>query len=762
MSNKPGNNNRGGNRDGKSEWKYERRGRNSESQKNSDESYHAYVTRQTARGSLLRPRSLVTDLGLNKNLTQNETEEILEGQYQLAKSRRNHAWIKTLRWEAKSIQLYSDSWIDFHLPATTRESKPKKPTKPAREYDGSTMCRDFRLDRDPSIPVTKSDAAADVTETVIVVENAAKAPSSSVDVAEKAESLPLGKSCSTSSQPETVSVDPMDVSASDDPGPEKELRITVQLPAVEQSTSGSSKTTTRRKNRVRRAVEFEVPSSVPSKRQRLSVENPADQLTVTVLPKVGWSPCPFPGCTTRDRKIKRHVFCQHLPGIFNDSPKVDTASLNKQRLASLESLAKGILGPSGTVMQLVDTVNRSFRMPRQCQIMPEQATQMAELCQHAGWDVPTKFDLHPVSSAAALIHWRCLSILMYKLTDQQRNEFRNSGLLSSEHIVDDVVTEEMPLMDDMSVIDECGPSDESDDNASSDVNNNIPVATSTSSAPSTVTGPPVLQAMDSHFHLDRTAVMIWNSSWNKTPEDLINYIPGRFTPSLPVDVYRGVAVYSEPRNYPDNLSLGKNWTAAVGVHPKHVNELNDERFSVLQRLLDSPSVSALGEIGLDHTVPLDRWRTQEKVLVRVLSLAKVSRPIVLHLRGPPTDRYGLGVSARCMQLLQKTVSPRQFIHLHCFSGDSELVSDWLAEFPNVYFGFTYMVSNFSAAQLEGLRKVPRDRILVETDSPYFGKDDVNTPAYIGDVAKVVADRLGTPVEELLELTLRNGRELYDF
>ena len=50
-----------------------------------------------------------------------------------------------------------------------------------------------------------------------------------------------------------------------------------------------------------------------------------------------------------------------------------------------------------------------------------------------------------------------------------------------------------------------------------------------------------------------------------------------------------------------------------------------------------------------------------------------------------------------------------------------------------------MVSNFSAAQLEGLRKVPRDRILVETDSPYFGKDDVNTPAYIGDVAKVVAD-----------------------
>ena len=73
-----------------------------------------------------------------------------------------------------------------------------------------------------------------------------------------------------------------------------------------------------------------------------------------------------------------------------------------------------------------------------------------------------------------------------------------------------------------------------------------------------------------------------------------------------------------------------------------------------------------------------------------------------------------------------------------------------------------MVSNFSAAQLEGLREVPRDRILVETGSPYLVKDGVSTPAYIEYGAEVVADRLGTPVEELLELTLGNGQELYGF
>ena len=134
MSNKPVNNNRGSNRDGKREWKYERRGRNSESQKNPDESYHAYVTRQTARGSLLRPRSLVTDLGLNKNLTQNETEEILEGQYPLAKSRRNHAWIKTLRWEAKSIQY-------IRIPGLTSIylQRPGNPSRKSRQSQLGSM-----------------------------------------------------------------------------------------------------------------------------------------------------------------------------------------------------------------------------------------------------------------------------------------------------------------------------------------------------------------------------------------------------------------------------------------------------------------------------------------------------------------------------------------------------------------------------------------------------------------------------------------------
>ena len=736
----------------KRDWKFERR--------EEREPYFEYAMRQTERGFLIKPRSLMTDLGLMRNITQPQLEDILDGQYQLAKSRNNKKWIQDARREAKAIQLMSDHWIDTVLPSTSREPVPKRRTKSsgaATSYDGS-MCRNFRLDRDPSIEVYRSNAA----------ESTSDVPSVSVNIAETAEPLDLttknlvpspiredSSIISTNISTSNVSNKSTDVKPSDSTTV-SDLQITVQVPELPDiDVIPTSEPSPRRQRQIgvkNRALE--VPVSVHSvKKQKLSEDLPSD--TIYVI-RSGSSICPFPGCGARDRKMKRHVFRSHIPSIFFDHQKKGISSqLHEQRIQSLEALAKCIVGPSGTLMQLVDVINNSSRLPEQSEVQPEIATQMAALCRHAGWPVPSKFDLHPVNSSAVLIHWRCLSVLMYNLTAKQRNEFRNNGLLQPEDVTDDRVSDEEF---EMAVIDECGASDQSDDNAASDENNNV----STSYAPATVTGPAVLRAMDCHFHLDRTSNKIWNSCRNKSPEDIISYVSGNGTPRLPVSVEYGVVVYSEPRNYPSDLNFGKQWTVAVGVHPKHVHEMDDQKFLELRRLLDLPCVSALGEIGLDHTVPLDKWRTQERVFVKVLSLTKVSRPIVLHLRGPASDRYGLGVSSRCIQLLQKNVvSPRQLIHLHCFSGDSELVAEWLTEFPNVYFGYTALVSSFTPAQIAGLRSVPKDRILVETDSPYFARFDVNTPAFIGEVAQLVADHRGIPVEELLEITLQNGRELYN-
>ena len=92
-----------------------------------------------------------------------------------------------------------------------------------------------------------------------------------------------------------------------------------------------------------------------------------------------------------------------------------------------------------------------------------------------------------------------------------------------------------------------------------------------------------------------------------------------------------------------------------------------------------------------------------------------------------------------------------------------MVEDWLEEFPNTYFGFTARVTSFNQEQRDGVRAVPEDRILLETDSPYMPTHRnvrVNTPAYIGDVAESVALIRGVPWRELLVTTVTNGQNLY--
>ena len=81
-----------------------------------------------------------------------------------------------------------------------------------------------------------------------------------------------------------------------------------------------------------------------------------------------------------------------------------------------------------------------------------------------------------------------------------------------------------------------------------------------------------------------------------------------------------------------------------------------------------------------------------------------------------------------------------------------MLEDWLEECSNCYFGFTARASTFNHFHLEGLRSVTHDRILVETDSPYMpveGENHANTPAYIGDVAQLIARLRGVPVEDLV-------------
>ena len=453
--------------------------------------------------------------------------------------------------------------------------------------------------------------------------------------------------------------------------------------------------------------------------------------------KVPRRACPFPECSSTDRKLKRHVFQRHFPEIFVESSY--WTDIDNQRANSLRALVKAALGNDATLDDAILYVNGFPDVMSLTTSHPNVESAMYDLCSSQGWPIPNTFTLYPVSSYATLLHWRCLCLLLNRLTLRQRRIFRYEGRISTSP------RREESSGDEMIVLDECEGS-ESDIGNQSDVNNNVNMD--------------LPKAYDSHFHLDRTAARLWGrKSSDASVEQLLDHSSGK--PIYPVDLVGGVCVFSEPSRQPTLQRASDKWRIAVGAHPKHIEELTNARFDELKSLLRSPDVHALGEIGLDRTVPTKEWKNQDHVLERILSEVSMrSKPIILHLRGQ--DRYGADVHARGLCILRRKCSPSQPIHIHCFTGTADMVRDWSEAFPHAYFGFTAAARSFDADQVEALKAIPKDRLLLEMDSPYMPVrgESVNTPAFVGDVAIAIAKTLDMEVLDLLKLSVKNGRKLY--
>lgn len=436
--------------------------------------------------------------------------------------------------------------------------------------------------------------------------------------------------------------------------------------------------------------------------------------------------CPYPECRRLDIKLKRHIMRYHLPQFFEEEMDEDFVPL---RLDSLRSLSRVLMGRED-FSELVNIVNCSRHIPKSSTIHSVLEKCMKELCLYAGWQIPVNFTLHPVNSPAMLLHFRCVTALLLQLTLEQPKIFKLTGLVSSKSQAQKSTKQPAVYYNNSTV-----PRREPMSSPRFDIKS------ATGSRNSSV--PREESAFDSHFHLNRTSQRIWGTVAGKYPQDFIKYALSENIPSHKVNVIGGVLNYSEPSNYKNIPIPSGNWKIAVGVHPKRVSELTEDRFQQLQQLMKCSTIAALGEVGLDRTVPFQEWRIQEAALTRILKLAVPEKCLVLHLRGSITDRYSIDVSARCLRILDNTISHRQRIHLHCFAGDSDQVSERLKAYPHTYFGFTGLAKTFDTTQIEALKSVPLDKLLIETDSPYLSvHSGINTPAHIGEVASVVAGQLG--------------------
>lgn len=196
--------------------------------------------------------------------------------------------------------------------------------------------------------------------------------------------------------------------------------------------------------------------------------------------------------------------------------------------------------------------------------------------------------------------------------------------------------------------------------------------------------------------------------------------------------------------------------AAVGMHPNHADEFNDETLNELKELAKlNNKVKAIGEIGLDYYYDDGPSReVQKDVFRKQMKLAEeLNLPVIIHDREAHEDT---------LNILKEF--PNVIGVVHCFSGSVEFARECLR--IGYYLGFTGVVTFKNAKKpLEVLKEVPMNRILVETDCPYLApvpyRGKRNRSEYISEIIKVISDIKGISVETVEYETIKNTKDLLE-
>lgn len=199
----------------------------------------------------------------------------------------------------------------------------------------------------------------------------------------------------------------------------------------------------------------------------------------------------------------------------------------------------------------------------------------------------------------------------------------------------------------------------------------------------------------------------------------------------------------------DQLNLGMS----VGIHP--CEDLEVLKSATVERLVETAKpdhVWAIGETGLDYYWSDENKQEQKASLARHIHASQqLKKPLVVHTREAKHDT---------IDILKAEKAEHGIIH--CFTEDWDTAKKALD--LGFYISFSGIVSFKNAQSLrDAALKVPRDRLLIETDSPYLApvpkRGKSNEPAYVPYVATCLGDLFGISSEEVGELTTKNFEDL---
>ena len=198
---------------------------------------------------------------------------------------------------------------------------------------------------------------------------------------------------------------------------------------------------------------------------------------------------------------------------------------------------------------------------------------------------------------------------------------------------------------------------------------------------------------------------------------------------------------------------------SIGVHPHVAYRFRDDPDQaatvVRAQLSATPAARAVGEIGLDYHYDFSPPDVQRAVFRSQLRLAReLGWPVVIHTREADDDT---------LEILREEVCGAMRGVLHCFTGAAALADAGLE--LGFYISVAGIVTFPKAADLrETIRRVPLDRLLVETDSPFLApvpfRGRRNEPAYVARVIETLAGLHATDPVEIARRTAANFHSLF--
>jgi len=210
-------------------------------------------------------------------------------------------------------------------------------------------------------------------------------------------------------------------------------------------------------------------------------------------------------------------------------------------------------------------------------------------------------------------------------------------------------------------------------------------------------------------------------------------------------------------DYPQIKALAASQShifSSVGVHPTY-RGVTEPTVENLVELANDVKVVAIGETGLDYfRSDGDLQWQRDRFEVHIKAAQEIKKPLIIHTRSAADDT---------MKILENNHAGEPGGVMHCFAENWRVAKRALD--IGFYISFSGIVTFKNAESLrEVAKRVPEDRMLVETDSPYLApvphRGKTNEPALVRHTAQAVADIRGQSLEKIAEKTTENFFTLF--